>query len=184
LAGTLTLSGANTKTLNFGRTVTNNGTTNLSGGTLLLDNGSLFTNNGVFNVSDDADIGGGGTPATLNNAGTFNKSGQGTTSAISRAFNNNGGTVSVDSGTVAFTNDYSQTAGSLRLNGGNVSTSSTLNLIAGSLQGTGSIAGNVMARRQGFPPAGSTLRAISHSATIQISFSKLAAPRKARNAIS
>jgi hypothetical protein len=139
---TLTISGAASKTLNLSRTLVNNGTTNLSGGTLFLDNGSTFTNNSVFNVTDDADIGGAGAAGTFANTGTFNKAGAGTITTFSRTFNNSGA-VNIPSGTLNFTGSYTQTAGALSLGGGNVGGGITFALQGGDLRGSGTITGNV-----------------------------------------
>src|SRR4030095_12911991 len=139
---TLTISGAASKTLNFSRTLVNNGTTNLSGGTLFLDNGSAFTNNSVFNVTDGADIGGGGAAGTFANTGTFNKAGTGTTTTFNRTFNNSG-TVNIPSGTLDFTGSYTQTAGALSLGGGKVGGGITFAFQGGDLRGSGTVTGNV-----------------------------------------
>ncbi len=109
----ITFSTTNSKTLgngsNTGRTLVNSGVANLSGGPLLISSsgganpGSLFQNNGTFNALDEADISNnnfGGNAGRFANAGTFNKSGAGTTTDISALFDNTG-TVNVDSGTLS-----------------------------------------------------------------------------------
>ena len=112
VTGTLTISGGGTKSLgdygNNGHTLINNGTANFSGGTLYMvesgtgDPAANITNNGTFHATDDADIlpyyyvYGGSQPSFTNN-GTFTKSGAGTATEMSVAFNNVG-TVNVDSG--------------------------------------------------------------------------------------
>jgi hypothetical protein len=121
---TLTIGGTGGKTLgnggNTGRTLVNDGTANLSGGTLAISSsgganpGSLFQNNGTFNVTDDADISNnnfGGPAGRFTNAGTFNKSGAGTTTAVSVRFSNTGA-VEVHSGTLNFSNAITQYSGS------------------------------------------------------------------------
>ena len=77
---------------------------------------------------------------TVNNAGTFRKSGGTGTSAVNVDFNNTG-TVEVDSGTLNFPRGYQQTAGSLFLNGGSVTANA--NLQGGQLCGTGTVNGSI-----------------------------------------
>lgn len=108
-ASILTISEAANKTIGGSRVITNNGTASLSGGALTMQNsagagpGAVFNNNNTFSVIDDADIVFqdllGNAPIFVN-AGTFTKSGSGTTTEIDVAFNNLG-TVNVTSGTLA-----------------------------------------------------------------------------------
>jgi hypothetical protein len=128
---TLTISGTTNKTLgshfNTGRTLVNNGLTNLSGdGALTIESsggpnpGSLFQNNGTFNVSGDADISHsdfGGSPGRFANAGTFNKSGALTTTEITTQFNNTG-TVNVNEGTLQVRGGGSSTGGTFDVDAG------------------------------------------------------------------
>ncbi len=124
---------------------------NLSDGSLFIRSseganpGSKFENNGTFNATDEADIvytNNGGSPGSFTNAGTFNKSGAGTTTEIFSPFTNTG-TVDVNSGTLSFNGGYTQTNGNLTLNGGVVSASSTLDVQGGSVNGSGTIHGSV-----------------------------------------
>jgi hypothetical protein len=121
------VSGTSSKTLGSGgnttRTLVNNGVANLSGGTLLISSsggaspGSVLQNNGTFNATDDADISHnnlGGSAGRFANAGTFNKTGAGTTTDISTVFTNTGGV--------------------------NVAGGATLNINGGSIEGNGVIA--------------------------------------------
>jgi hypothetical protein len=137
IGGTLTLSGAGTKTLNA-RTLINNGTVNLSGVGGLTTSNATVTNNGVFNVTDDADVAGSGSGGFTNSAtGTLNKSGAGTTSTF-YVFTN-AGTVNAAGGTLNFGNGFTQTAGSTVLSGGTMSGSFAFNVQGGELRGTGTI---------------------------------------------
>ncbi len=127
---TLTLSGTSSKTLgnggNTGRTLVNNGTANLSGGNLSISSsgganpGSLFQNNGTFNALDNADIlnnNFGGNAGRFTNAGTFNKSGVGTTTNISALFNNTG-TVNIDDGELQLSGGGTTTGGTMAVDAG------------------------------------------------------------------
>jgi hypothetical protein len=106
---TLTLSGGSAKHLYDSRVIINNGTTSLSGGNFHFHRsnsaapGAIFDNNNIFNVTDDADIiftaDLGGNDPSFSNDGAFNKSGAGTTTDVSVAFNS-AGTVNVNSGTL------------------------------------------------------------------------------------
>jgi hypothetical protein len=127
---TLTMSTSNSKTLgnggNTGRTLINNGIANLSGAAFLISSsgganpGSLFQNNATFNVTDEADISNnnfGGSAGRFNNAGTFNKSGAGTTTAISALFNNIG-TVNLDQGILELSGGGTSTGGTMAVDAG------------------------------------------------------------------
>jgi len=88
------------------RTLENAGTVNRTGGVwgFELSNGAVVTNRAgaVINELGDGGIinGGGSSAGRLDNAGTFQKTGGTGTTAVNLAFNN-GGTVNVQSGTVA-----------------------------------------------------------------------------------
>ncbi len=155
--GGIELSGGNPKSLgtgaNAGAILINNGVANFSGGSLQIGEsggaapGSNLINNGTFNAIDEADImrsSFGGTTSRVTNAvtGFFNKSGTGTTTVISVAFDN-AGIVNANEGTLRFNNGYTQTAGATVLNGGSIATNATLSIVSGSLSGTGTITGNV-----------------------------------------
>ncbi|MFA7345471.1 MAG: PEP-CTERM sorting domain-containing protein, partial [Terrimicrobiaceae bacterium] len=80
---------------------------------------------------------------TINNAGTFRKSGgTGTSTVASTIAFNNSGTVEVDSGTVNFQGSYTQSNGKLVLKNGGAVTG-TLNIQGGALEGTGTVNGSV-----------------------------------------
>ena len=130
-----------------GQLFTNAGTLNVSGtGTVETD--AVFTNQGVvtqsgtvtFNVGDynsggsftnaagatydlQSDVNVGQSGYAFNNVGLFKKSGGTGTSTLSVAFNNQGGTVEVDSGTLQFPLNT----------GGNLSTGGIFNVAAGAV---------------------------------------------------
>jgi hypothetical protein len=132
--GGIDLSGASTKSLEYGldvdtgRTLINNGTANLSGGNLQMATSdyradSFFTNNGIFNVTAAADIVMSsipfGVPPIFANAATgiFNKSGAATTTQIGVLFRNSG-TVNVDSGTLQISYIVQSTGGTFAVDAG------------------------------------------------------------------
>jgi hypothetical protein len=95
------ISGASLKSF-VQRTINNGGTASLSGGDIWSGQGATFTNQagGVFDVQGDASfLNNQGGSATINNAGTFKKSGGTGTTSITAAFNNSG-TVLVQTGTI------------------------------------------------------------------------------------
>ncbi|HEY3392865.1 MAG TPA: choice-of-anchor D domain-containing protein, partial [Lacipirellulaceae bacterium] len=139
---TLTISGSSNKTLgnggNTGRTLVNNGVANLSGGNLLISSsggvnpGSLFQNNVTFNVTGESDISHnnfGGSAGRFTNAGTFNKSGTGTTTDISTVFTNSG-TTNVNEGILSVSGSFTNyDAASDTLTGGTYNVTSNLRFL-------------------------------------------------------
>jgi len=126
--GVITAAGGGTKTLCA--TVYNPGTLAVSGtGGLAVSGNPLGTINnlagGIVDIRLDADVTGGGV-GIINNRGLFRKSGGTGISIISAAFNNLGGTIEVDSGTLSLTADGTSTNGTF-----NVSAGAVLNLLAG-----------------------------------------------------
>ncbi len=135
---TLTMSTTGSKILGNGsnttRTLINNGVANLSGAALNISSsgganpGSLFQNNGTFNATDDADISNnnfGGLAGRFTNAGTFNKSGVGTTTDISAVFTNTG-TINVNEGTLQLAGPFTNYDGATdTLTGGTYNVTST-----------------------------------------------------------
>jgi hypothetical protein len=111
---------------------------------------------------------------TFNNAGSFIRSGSGTTTFDSKAAFSNTGSVNVAGGTLQFSNTYTQTAGSTVLNGGGLS--GPVNIQGGSLYGAGTIAGNVTNAGQLSP--GASVGAVG---TLQISGSYTQQPGGALN---
>jgi hypothetical protein len=141
-SATLTMSGTSAKTLgnggNTGRTLVNNGAANLSGGNLNISSsgganpGSLFQNNGTFNALDNADITNnnfGGVAGRFTNAGTFNKSGVGTTTDISALFTNTG-TINANEGTLSISGPFTNyDAASDTLTGGTYNVTSNFRFL-------------------------------------------------------
>ena len=123
--GVLNVSGDATKT---GYAVfTNQGTVNQTGaGDFFVGGNSTasFTNaaGGVYNLQSDAGVGDGDQP--FNNAGLFRKSAGTSTSTVTAQFNNQGGTIEVDSGTLQLP------IGNVN---GNQSTGGTFNVAAGAV---------------------------------------------------
>jgi RHS repeat-associated protein len=109
--GTLILSGADTKVL--GSTLSNTGTIVHEGGALGLGDFIAFTgsffgalnNSGLYDVQADVTLQ--RSPSAfgaITNSGTFRKSaGTGTTGILGMPFNNNGGTIDAESGTIMLT---------------------------------------------------------------------------------
>ncbi len=123
--GTINLSGGDTKTTlavftNAGLVIQSGaGTFNIG----VNNSGGSFTNaaGGTYDLQSDANVGQSG--YAFNNVGLFKKSGGTGTSTLSVAFNNQGGTVEVDSGTLQFPLNT----------GGNLSTGGTFNVAAGAV---------------------------------------------------
>ncbi len=126
-----TISGTANKWL--GRTLQNAGTVDYSGTRLyfgraaglvgVIDNlaGGRFDVTGEGDFSRSSESG-----HAFHNAGTFNKSGAGTTTIFTGVAFNNSGTVNVQSGRLEFGNSYLQTAGATTLSGGEVSSTAPL----------------------------------------------------------
>ena len=91
------------------------------------NNGGSFTNvaGATYDLRSDANVGQDGYP--FNNAGLFKKSGGTGTSTLSVSFNNQGGTVEVDSGTLQMPIPNNT------FNNGSTSTGGTFNVAAGAL---------------------------------------------------
>jgi hypothetical protein len=85
-----------------------------------------------------------GSPAAINNAGTFQRSVQSSTVTVpSGLVFSNTGTVQSLSGTLSFAGGYTQTAGVTRLNGGSITSSTTMNIQGGTLESTGTLTASV-----------------------------------------
>ncbi len=111
-SASLAISGGAGKVLDT-RTLTNNGTITLSGTTdVTINNGALLDNYGLFDIKVDHGVGSGGTqPTFINEAGgTLRKSGGSGASTFSGniAFNNAGGTVDNQTGTLSLIGGTSQ----------------------------------------------------------------------------
>ena len=99
LGGTSTASGTNVQ-------INLNATSTAGSGTLTIANGATFndqTTGGGLNISANNFGGDNGATATVNDEGTFIKSGSATTSQISTLFNNTG-IVNVEAGTLDLSN--------------------------------------------------------------------------------
>ena len=113
--GTMTLAGANTKF--FGGTLANQGTIVQAGtGNLELfsNNSSTIVNNtGTYDLQGDGGISTSGSFGgnRIDNTGTFRKSSGTGTSTISPIFNSQGGTIEVQSGTLAFSGGGTDSGG-------------------------------------------------------------------------
>ena len=112
-------------------TLNNQGTMTWASGAgeLHFSNAAVFSNSGTFNIQTDAGVRyDSGNPPTINNSGTFRKSAGSGTTIIGVAnpfpFNNNGGTLDVQTGLLQF-------AGAVTLNGSGVLTSGTVVLSSG-----------------------------------------------------
>jgi hypothetical protein len=148
-AGTMTLAGSADKAT-FGN-FNNNGAIIHTGtgrlGVSVPNSGGSFSNGtgAVYDLQSDAGLYSG----TFNNSGRFKKSGGAGTSLVDLPFNN-AGTVTVDSGTIQFT-QFHQTAGVTNLNGNLIFTSEAI-FDGGSLMGTGTITGSVKNNGATFSP--------------------------------
>jgi hypothetical protein len=143
-AGAITLDGPDSKTLNCN--LTNSGTIHLTDtGNLVLPPFATLTNEAgaVFSLESDASIlDSGGFSGLIQNVGSFIKSGGTGTTVYAATFSNSGGTLEVDSGTLAFSHDVLQTGGLTLLAGGNLVVPN-LDIEVGTLSGSGQIIGNV-----------------------------------------
>ena len=137
--GTLAITGSR---LLGGATLNNLNTINQSNTYYIYNDGTSLNNSGTYNITTDADISNGvsGTPV-INNTGTFAKTGGTGTSAVTgNTFNNQGGTISAQTGTLSI--------GSLAGNGGilNAAAGATLTIQGANLTNaayTGSGGGTV-----------------------------------------
>jgi uncharacterized repeat protein (TIGR01451 family) len=109
-----------------------------------LANGATISNTGTLDFQSDTGMAqDNGNAASVNNSGTFRKSGGTGTSTVSGVLVNNTGTVQAQSGTLSFTG-FTQNSGVTMLNGGSLaSASGPLNFYGGTLQGVGMITGDV-----------------------------------------
>lgn len=112
-------------------------------GNLLGNEGGQVVNRtgGLVDIRNNATLGFGGTGATasVTNEGVFAKSAGGATSTVALPFTNTG-SVSVSSGTLAFTSSFTNTNGSvLLMNGATLSLGGPLDTGTGVLSGSGTI---------------------------------------------
>jgi hypothetical protein len=130
----------------------NSGTLNLAGAATWQDSGNLdlggnatlnIQNGGSFTINNAQTLGG---PATINNAGTITKTGSPGTTSVSFvvSFNNNGGVVQVQTGTLSFGTDYVQNAGGMTIAAGAaLAVNGTARINGGVLLGAGTISGKL-----------------------------------------
>ena len=86
----------------YALTLTNNGTVNWSSGGITVGNTTIY-NNGLWQITGDNAFGNGGGPAVWVNTGTLRKSaGLGISSIVSFNFQNSGGVVEAQTGTLEF----------------------------------------------------------------------------------
>jgi hypothetical protein len=117
----LVLAGADGSTYNLGQPLNNEGTVYLQSGNLQLHDGyyGILTNSpgGVVDLAGDVSIIQYGNGPGFINEGTLLESGGNNTNTISSAFSNNGGSVSVESGTLSFSgNNFVQGGGTFSIN--------------------------------------------------------------------
>ncbi len=99
--GTLNFAGANSAYI-YSLTLTNNGTVNWSSGSITVGNTAIY-NNGLWQITGDNAFGNGGGSAVWVNTGTLRKSaGSGISSIASFTFQNFGGVVEAQNGTLEF----------------------------------------------------------------------------------
>jgi hypothetical protein len=134
----------------LGRTLENHGTLTYSGTALSFGiGGTVGTLNNlagaVLNLNGDGDVDllQPGAHA-INNAGTLNRLGAGTTTIAAGISLTNTGTTNINSGTLSIANAYTQTAGTTNLTSGTTLGSTTgVNIDAGILSGIGTVSGNL-----------------------------------------
>jgi hypothetical protein len=109
-----------------------------------LANGATINNSGILDFQSDTGIAqDSGSVGSVNNSGTFRKSGGTDASPVSGVLFTNTGTVQAQSGNLGFSS-FTQNSGITMLNGGALSSSGNpLNFYGGMLQGVGTIYGNV-----------------------------------------
>ena len=144
--GSLSISGGGTHNLsgllnNAGTIVSSEGATvyfnnatinNLQGATYELQSGNIRKSNTS------------GSTATINNSGTFLKTGDSAVLVIADFNNLNGGVVSIQEGTIRFSQDYTQTGGTTVLNGGTLNSGNTIDIKDGILTGFGNVNADVL----------------------------------------
>ena len=146
--GQLLLATTAGKTL-YSLNLINQGTVLWSGGSLSFGSTptTVISNGGLWQMTSDDSInwGGGPIPVWTNN-GTLRKSaGTGISTATGMNFYNQpGGLVQVDTGTLQLTSNTTNTAGTLRLNGGKLSANGTLGFSGGTLDGAGVVGANAL----------------------------------------
>jgi hypothetical protein len=105
VSGTINVAGSSTVALNGAGTFTNDGTINdAANAALSIQNGATLSNlpGGAFNFTSNGNIALGGSGSNVfNNTGLLEKTGGAGTSTIASLFNNMGGTIDSESGTIS-----------------------------------------------------------------------------------
>jgi hypothetical protein len=143
--GQLLLATSSTKPL-YDLNLINQGTVLWSGGSLNVGATTVSNGGQWLMTSDNVMAYGGGASPVWTNSGVLHKSaGTGTSFVASFGFYNQpGGLVEVDSGTVDLSSLTTNLAGGLRLNGGNLIAAGTLAFAGGTLDGSGSMGANAL----------------------------------------
>ena len=134
---TLTLS-AGTSTLDT-RTLDNSGTITWTGGTFYLNNSAVLNNQSgaLFDMQSNNTMSFSVGPAgSFTNSGTFRKSAGTGISSIDDAFDNTGGTIEGQSGTLSFTGGGTHTGSTYTVSSGATVTHSGVHFFSGSFSGT------------------------------------------------
>jgi hypothetical protein len=141
-AGTATISGS-TATLNGG-TFNNTGTLSFPASlTFTIENGAHFNNQstGTINVNGSGSLSDPGSPASINNAGTFNATtGTLTTAGVGLTYTNSG-TTTLTGGSLSLATNYAQTTGTTALTGAGTLTAPATNISGGTIKGISQING-------------------------------------------
>jgi len=143
--GQLLLASSATKVL-YGLSLINQGYVLWSGGFLNLGT-TTVSNGGQWQMTSDNVMayGGGATPVWTNSGLLRKSAGTGTSFVASFIFYNQpGGLVEADSGTVVLSSITTNLAGGIRLNGGQIVAAGTLAFAGGTLDGSGSVGANAL----------------------------------------
>ena len=140
--GSMDISGNGNKTLD-GRTITNQGTASVTGtGTVYFRNGAVFDNQAgaTFDVQTDLSLSHFlGATTSFNNAGTVRKSGGTGTATFALVFNNQGGTIDVQSGILNLSRGGTHTGSTFTVaSGASLQFSAYTHTFSGSYSGSGS----------------------------------------------
>ncbi len=121
------------------RTLDNSGTITWTGGTFYINSPAVLNNlsGALFDMQSNSTMSWSATgTGTFNNTGTFRKSAGAGTSTIVDIFNNTGGTIEGQSGTLSFTGGGTHTGGTYTVSSGATVTHSAVHSFSGSFSGT------------------------------------------------
>jgi hypothetical protein len=145
--GPTAISGSVPKVLD-GCTIDNAGTATWTGADLSVGDGAVWNNlaGSTFDARGDLNFhAADSTLMAFNNAGTFRKSLGTNQTFVGVVFNNNGGTINVQIGTLSFAGDYTQNRGDTILAAGaTLAAGGTVNILDGTLTGSGTVFSNVV----------------------------------------